>query len=219
MWKYLIIAIFPLLLIGCAGHIPAKGGNLTAEQVVETTSMDERGQPVISKETTKATVQQPDDPSTPAGLVITKKDGKTIINGSSSASQNNAKDLAAINLLELPMWIGCLMIPAGLLFGLATKKWYWAGAIMGTGILMAVGTYLLTQYAIYFFLGIIVLLAAAGYLLWKYFTDKKALVETVKFIDATKAAGGIDKAVMKKVSEETTIQSDKTKEIVDELRA
>ncbi len=219
MWKFLILTVLSLALIGCAGHIPVKGGNLTAQQVTEVTSIDELGRPVVTKETTSASVQQPEDPGTPAGLTISKKNGQTIITGSSSAAQNNAVDLAEIDLLQLPMWIGCLMIPAGLIFGLVTKNWYWGGAIIGTGALMAIGTYLLTQYAMYFFLGIIILIAAAGYLLYKYFVRNRALHETVKLVDAAKAVGGVNKDVLKRISEDTTIQSEKTKEIVDEIRA
>ena len=207
------LAIITTLLGGC-GILKFKDepGSGFIKQKTTITEQLPTGTVKTTETSSEISVKQPDNGKTAAG--ITQRDGNITIN--TGNAHNTTQILANANLLTIPMYFGIAMIGLGVILGIFAANKTWAIIIGTTGVLMVVGTYLLAQYAIYFLLGLGIILLYVGYLLYDRLILKKSNEENIKAIEVALDTGQINKDAFAKI--ENTIQNKKTKSIVDEVQ-
>ena len=212
--KYTILILIVLMLFSSACSLSNRGGSATYDQT-DVITVDAQGKKTETI-TTKSSVIQPDDPKSPATLIITPTKNGTEIKANTGNSYNIDEILAGISLLRIPMYAGLGLIVVAVLVGVIFKQIQWAVAIGATGLGMAVGSYLLAKYAIWFLLGFGILAIYGVYLIRDYFIKHKGAEEMVMTVDAAKVAGAIDIEKFNKVANE--IQSKTTMGLVNKIQ-
>lgn len=219
MFKPLIISSLGLtaILAGCTSPGVTDGGDSGVVYKETTMYVDDNGNLITETTEVKVDVNQPESPIGPAEVTIDKpKGGPFKIKASVPGAQNNAGLVATIGLLNYPIYAGIGLIVAGLLVGFLLKNVYWSLAIGGTGVAMIVGSYLLATYSVWFMLGLVILMAYGGYLLWDYLRQKKSAKETIEVVETAKKKGIIDTKAFHELA--NNVQSDSTKDVVDEVQ-
>lgn len=210
----IIILLFPILILfGCQSGI-SRGGqaSIDRQQVIESVSPDG----TTTKTTTRTTtvIKQPENPKDPG--VINYDGPKDKIDISTGASNNIAKSLASVNLLQIPMYAGIGMVMIGVLIGAFLKNYRWAITIGASGLAMVAASFLLAEFAIYFMGLFVIFVAYIGYLAYDYVQSRKAAAEIVKTNEVLKTANMVDKENLAKVADK--VQSESTKKIVRKLK-
>lgn len=208
----LILILMGSLLAGCDDFNQHGGkGRLIFDDQVVVRQAD--GSTTTTTYHSEVDIGSAESPNKPAIVEYNKDEHKVIVKLDTGTSRNDTAILASINLLKIPMYAGLVLIVIGVLVGIIFKNMKWAVAIGATGVGIAVGSYLLAQYAVYFLLGFGIIFAYGFYLLWDYMRRKKANIENVELIERAKSRGII------KIDEfhdlARALQSDSTKQIVE----
>jgi hypothetical protein len=199
-----------MMLTASCGGIP-KGGHSGFERTVTETVQTPEG-PKVTVTTTKVEVAQPENPTSPANIVVDEKGNVKTDTGS---APDNAVALREVDLAKLPMFAGIALVVVGLVVGLFFAAMW--GMIIGiVGVGMIIGSYLLAQYAAWFLLGFGVLIAAGIYFVRDYFKTKSGLNDVVTSVEVAKKAGIIDGEAFKKVAEQ--VQTKDTAIKVDQIK-
>lgn len=219
MKRFLLLGTLCLTLLigGCNESLKTKGGSGSVVIRNSVTEVDPNGNTKVSNTETIFDVNQPDNPNKTAGIKYhMNPDGSTDVSLTTGDSQNVASIAAGANLLRIPIYAGIALIPIALSVGYFTRNLKWAGIIGATGIIMIAGSYILSQYAIYFLGFLFILMVFGAYLLYDYYRQAKANNENVLLMQKLRRDGAIDLNKFKEAAEKT--QSKSTKKIVDRIK-
>lgn len=212
------VCLFIICFVSMLGCQSGYDGGSISVNFSDTESAQRLNGAVVSRDNSlKVNVDAPSAPDGPSTVVIEKQaDGIVKVTTQISKSHNIAGTLAKINLLQIPMYAGVALMLLSILIFWFLKDLRWAGIFFIVGATMVVGTYLLAQYAIYFMLGLAVVIIYGIYLLYDYFRQRKANDENVSLIQLLKNKGLIAKETLSDFAD--AIQSDTTKKIVEKVK-
>jgi hypothetical protein len=220
--------MFLVFISGCSGGlfgsgIPSnKGGYVNFTKQTTTTGIIDNI-PTTTQTVIKSEVHQPENPEQNGFLNI--KDGTLEVNNSTGFSRNinKIKQIAAANGLLNPV-ILCglgLVLLGGLSFVFIRDiKLSLPLVVLGGALIIL--SYLLAAYSIIILIcGIVASVIFGGYLFWKYFIHKQAVIENVNLIQEIKKSlpsNTLDNLFYGKNPTVKTIQSIPTQKLVKRIK-